>query len=213
MSLALATARARPGPPVLAVVGHKGGVGKTTTAVYLAVAFARLREERVLLIDADRQGCAMTWVASVDGWPLNAAACCQPILHRPVGGARALGHGYDRVIVDCPNQDEATMRSALLAADQVVMATGASMMDLDRLRATLALLAEVGVQNEPDWWVLLTRVRARTRLAVAARQWLADLGAPVLATSIGLREVFAQCHGDLPHAGTEYDDVVAELGL
>ena len=45
---------------VLTVAGLKGGVGKTTSAVHLAHALAR-RGSRVLLVDTDPQGSALTW--------------------------------------------------------------------------------------------------------------------------------------------------------
>jgi MinD-like ATPase involved in chromosome partitioning or flagellar assembly len=52
MSVASALRR---GPPVVCVTSPKGGTGRTTVAVNLAVALAR-RNQRVLLIDADANG-------------------------------------------------------------------------------------------------------------------------------------------------------------
>lgn len=44
---------------VISVVNTKGGVGKTTTAVYLATALSC--QDRVVLLDADPQGSATSW--------------------------------------------------------------------------------------------------------------------------------------------------------
>jgi chromosome partitioning protein len=132
----------------------------------------------------------------------------RPMLHRQV---QELGRGYAHVVMDCPPADEAIVRSALLAAQVVLLPMAPSMMDLDRLRPTLALLADVAPQNEPAFHALLTRVRARTRMSAAARMWLGELGVPVLASEVPLRETYTTALGDVPGAGTEYDDVLAEL--
>ena len=55
-----ATKHAQHAVMIIAITGQKGGVGKSTTAVCLAVA-ALSRGMRVLLVDADPQGTVRTW--------------------------------------------------------------------------------------------------------------------------------------------------------
>lgn len=191
----------------IAVTNLKGGTGKTTTSVFLATGLQRAGE-RTLLVDADPQGSALSWSAAAADWPIGIVGMPRPILHRQVP---ELGRSYDHVVMDCPPADEAIVRSALLAADVVVLPMAPSMMDLDRLKPTLALLADVAPQNEPIFFALLTRVRARTRMSTAARTWLQDLEVPVLAAEIPLRETYTTALDQVPRAGTEYDAVLTEL--
>lgn len=191
----------------LAILNLKGGTGKTTSSVFLAAALQR-RGERTLLVDADPQGSALAWSALVEDWPIATIGLPQPVLHRQVG---QLGRGYDHVVIDCPPASEAIVRSALLVADVVLLPMAPSMMDLERLKPTLTLLADVAPQNEPAFWALLTRVRRGTTMSSASREYLQHLDVPVLCAEIPLREVFARALGEVPPAGTAYDEVLTEL--
>ncbi len=78
---------------VLAVAAQKGGVGKTTTAVNLAVAMARFANQRTLLVDLDGQGHVATSLASVyeDGSPVSMSDVL-------------LGHGRDLLEIVHPTR-------------------------------------------------------------------------------------------------------------
>ena len=78
---------------VLAVAAQKGGVGKTTTAVNLAVAMARFANQRTLLVDLDGQGHVAASLASVyeDGSPVSMSDVL-------------LGHGRDLLEIIHPTR-------------------------------------------------------------------------------------------------------------
>ena len=49
--------------PVISLLNQKGGVGKTTLAISIAMCLAE-QGRNVLLIDADQQGSALDWKAA-----------------------------------------------------------------------------------------------------------------------------------------------------
>lgn len=74
---------------IIAVANQKGGVGKTTTSVNLAAAFAAL-DKRVLLVDTDAQGNA-TMGVGLDKQALPATVCDFLLGDKSVAEALELG--------------------------------------------------------------------------------------------------------------------------
>jgi len=190
----------------LAVVNLKGGTGKTTVAVFLAAALHR--RGRTLLVDADPQRSALSWSETAGGFPFPVISLPTRDLHRRLP---QLWEGYAHIVVDTPPGDTGIVKSALLACEKVLIPLGPSLMDLDRLRPTLELLAEVEPINPITVAVLLTRVRRGTRSARAAREVLAEFGFPVLSAEIPLREAYSVSFGVVPAELEEYTEVLDEL--
>lgn len=191
----------------ITIANLKGGAGKTTTAVYLANALSS--SGRTLLIDADPQGSALSWSETAGDFPLPVVAAPVKDLQKRVP---QLAEGYKHVVIDTPPGELAITRSAMLAATTVLIPIPPSLMDLDRLRPTLELLAEIENLHEPQVVCLLTRVRKGTRSSKAAREVLAELGLNVLDAEVSLREGYANGFGlSLTEHLGEYADVLIEL--
>ena len=98
----------------------------------------------------------------------------------------------DHVIIDGPPRVASLMRSALLAADLVLIPVQPSPLDGWASAEMLALLNEARIYRpELAARFVLNRCAARTVLARETAETLADHDPPLLATTIGQRIVFA----------------------
>ena len=145
------------------------------------------------LIDADPQGSALDW-------SLQRAREGSPRLFGVVGLARdtlhheapELARDADHVVIDGPPRVAGLMRSALLAADLVLIPVQPSPFDGWASAEMLALLREARIYRpQLAARFVLNRCAARTVIARETAETLADHDPPVLATTIGQRVVFA----------------------
>jgi chromosome partitioning protein len=124
---------------IVVVAALKGGVGKTTTAVYLA-ALAGPEKRAVTLVDADPQGSAADWVENAADESLHALE----VVEAPT--ERLLTRSLDRVdgdgvaIVDTPPGHERLLAKAFERADVVVVPTRVGGVETVRVEAVLDLV-------------------------------------------------------------------------
>jgi chromosome partitioning protein len=116
------------------VTNLKGGVGKTTTAVYLA-AVAAAKGYDVLLIDSDRQASSAEWL---EERPVEGVTVVEAPSERTL--ARAMSRHEGMAIIDTPPGDERLVQSAINSADAVVIPTRAGGVEYGRVVVTLGMI-------------------------------------------------------------------------
>ena len=119
----------------IVVSNVKGGVGKTTTAVYLAAAGIGRGFEPVVLVDADRQASAAEWL---DARPVEGVEVVEAPSERTL--ARALARRKGLTVVDTPPGDQRLQQAALAGAHAVVVPTRAGGVETSPVLMTLELV-------------------------------------------------------------------------
>ena len=143
-------------PSIFAVANTKGGVGKSTLTVNLAI-LAASQGHRVLVVDADLQASTLQFLnARDDSLPaFTGIQISQPIIHKQLP---ELAASYEYVFIDVGGRDAPVFRSALVAADTILIPMVPSVFDAWAAEDVFSVIDELTTGRSVDTRVVLNQV-------------------------------------------------------
>jgi chromosome partitioning protein len=158
---------------IITLAHQKGGVGKSTLALNLALCFQD--QLKVALIDSDLQG---SIYHLKEDFPELDILAPEKITEIP-----ALN--YDLIIIDTPPYLSNRLNELFRYSDYVLVPTKAGFFDVMAIRSTLALIRFAQGQNEKlRAGIVLNMLKPRSGITAEVTGLLTTLGIPLLKTRI-----------------------------
>lgn len=178
---------------IYTIGGIKGGSGKTTIAVSMAVLLSQMGR-KVLLVDADVQATATEFsrwrTESLGDTGFTSIQLAEMQVRNEV---RKLQANYDDIIIDAGGRDTASQRAALIVSDLVIVPFAPRSFDIWTLEQVERLVEEMQMAN-PDLrtYTVLNKVDQNERDREDALQYIQESGVfRVLQSQLFERKVFA----------------------
>jgi len=173
----------------ISLIAQKGGTGKTTLSIHLAVQ-ATLDGLNVLLVDIDPQASASAW------WRRRQAE--KPELVQSDGRqlenvlSSAGERGYQLTIIDSAPHNSAAAKSCASLSDLILIPTRPAILDLDAIGATTQLVDKMGTAAK----IVLNACPPPTRfgephIVKEAREALQVYNLPVCDLALSQRAAFS----------------------
>jgi len=179
---------------VITIAQQKGGTGKTTLAVHLALAFTNYHNFKVAIIDTDPQGSLGKWFMireekklSNDNLTFKTAS-----LWGAQYESKTLKKDHDIVIIDTPPKIESDARPSIEAADLVLIPMAASHVDF---WATGAIV-EIAKKANKKILVQINRSNQRSKLISKTNDFIKSLNLSSTKTIIGNRQIYTASMGE-----------------
>ena len=177
---------------IFALANSKGGVGKSTLAVHLAVWLAE-QGLKVALVDADVQGSSTVW--------LHEAAAGIKILRLQtpddvLDQIPRIQPEFEHIVVDGPAGLSEVTRTILLLADVTFLPCGPSVLDLRAVNDAIRVLRQVQRirQGAPKAVLVPNKLQVQYRLSMEFLETVRSLEIPT-ATGLRLRQAYADAAG------------------
>ena len=179
---------------VITISQQKGGTGKTTLAVHLALAFIKYHNLKVAIIDTDPQGSLGKWFVirsekkvSNDNLTFKTAS-----LWGAQYESKTLKKDHDIVIIDTPPKIESDARPSIESADLVLIPVAASHVDF---WATGAIV-EIAKKANKKILIQINRSNQRSKLISKTKDFIKSLNLSATNTIIGNRQIYASSMGE-----------------
>ncbi len=168
---------------IIAILSQKGGAGKTTLAIHLAVA-AGLQRHEAVIIDLDPQASATSWKDSRAGDTPVVVSAQASRLATILEAART--GGADVAIIDTAPHSESASLAAARAADLILIPCRPAILDLRAISNTIDITRIAGKPAA----VVLNSVPPRGSLAKDAAAAVANYGLKIASEQFTQRAAF-----------------------
>jgi len=173
--------------PIIAIVGNKGGAGKTTLTVNLAAGISR--KHSIVVIDADPQGSSLQWRA-IAGDNVSFPVYAPTFSLREQ--ARQYAKKNEYILIDCPPSVHASQTLAALEfVDLALIPVQPSPVDL---WATVHIEKAINEAREVNpglkAMLVINQLEARTTLSKLVRDVLSEIALPIADTAVRRRAVY-----------------------
>jgi chromosome partitioning protein len=182
----------------ITIGGIKGGTGKTSVAVTLAVALHRAGHP-VAVLDADPQQSAARWLDRTGlGIPVVTVRASDDPRGSTIAAARAALEAAPYVVADGPPAALDVLAVLVTAADLVLIPTGPSAEEIHLGRRTVEIAhREAALRRVPvECLIVPTRIDPRTGIGRDALELLAALDVPVAGTMLRSRVAWLEAVAD-----------------
>ena len=179
---------------IITIAQQKGGTGKTTLAVNLALSFIKFHNFKVAIIDTDPQGSLGKWymIRNDKGYSNKNLTFKTASLWGAQYESKILKETNDVIIIDTPPKIESDARPAIEAADLVLIPLAPSHVDF---WATEAII-EIAKKAKRKILTQINRANHRSKLIQDTYEYIKSINVLSTNTLLGHRQIFVSSMGE-----------------